>query len=171
MTNSCSARPLLADSPPMIPRLALLLLVAAILPASAADSIPKSFSASIGGFFGPSYQVELKDGKLYYRSYRGNPNRARRITITPTPEQWAKFRAALDAIHIWKWKARYDNQYVNDGTQWSLSITYDDRALTSGGSNSYPKKDGVPNNQPEFTRPFEAWLKAVRDLTGGREFQ
>jgi hypothetical protein len=138
------------------------------IPTGRADepsSIPKQFSAYIGGFFGPSYRIELKDGVVTY--YRNKE----RLTITPTPAQWHDFRQTLDQLKVWRWHTNYPSQGTVDGTQWSLEIVYSDHALKSSGSNNYPDLNGEPNNKPQWTQTFGFYLAAVRKLMGDKNFE
>jgi hypothetical protein len=143
---------------------------ALLLPAFAEEpnTIPYEFKATLGGFDGPSYKVELRNGALYYsvgHISKGNP-----IKITPSPKDWKEFREALDNLNIWQWQINYPNLEVLDGTQWSLRIKYQDQSLETGGSNSYPKKGGEPSNDTEYTEEFSKYTEAVRKLLGGKEF-
>jgi hypothetical protein len=133
--------------------------------------IPKHFSASIGGFMGSSYQLELNGDTLTYTaSGRGNRD-SQRATVTPTPAQWREFREALDALKIWQWRADYPTNGTVDGTQWALDIEYADHALKTHGNNCYPDSTGRPNGTPESTKAFNLYLAAIKKLTGGKTFQ
>ena len=66
--------------------------------------------------------------------YRGDKEKA----FTPTMEKWENFWLKLNELNIWDWKAEYINKDVLDGETWSLSIIYDDKKLTSTGTNAYP---------------------------------
>ncbi len=123
---------------------------------------PEKFEASIGGFFGPSYEVKLMpDGTLLYTDDPYDfPVPGRESNgITVSEDQWREFRKALDNANVWSWKEYYDSDIL-DGTQWELTIKYRDAFVSSGGSNNYPPEE-------EF-KQFEA---AVRQLLGGKEFQ
>jgi hypothetical protein len=133
--------------------------------------IPKHFSASIGGFLGSSYQLELHGDTLTYTASGRGHRDSQRTTITPTPAQWREFREALDALKIWQWRADYPTNGTVDGTQWVLDIAYADHALKTHGSNCYPDSTGKPNGAPEPTKAFNLYLAAIRKLTGGRTFQ
>jgi len=47
-----------------------------------------------------------------------------------------------------------------------VETEYNGRKLESGGSNAYPGESG----EDEYSSEFEAFLKAVQKLTGGRDF-
>lgn len=134
--------------------------------------VPKRFKAFIGGFLGASYSIELHDdGILDCKNSDRGQSDATHTKIRPTPDEWREFRAALDALNVWKWQPEFPSNGVADGTQWSLDIAYADRALKSQGSNNYPDANGKPNRQPEMTPTFRGYLAAVRKLTGGRRFE
>jgi hypothetical protein len=138
--------------------------------AAESPSIPKRFSAYIGGFTGVSYRVELHgDALRYIRFGRGTTN-PKQETITPTPEQWREFRQTLDAMKVWHWRAEYPNHGVCDGTQWSLDIAYHDRILIAHGDNNYPNDTGTPSGVAEPTSAFNRYLAAIQKLLGGRRF-
>ncbi len=125
------------------------------------DILPEQFKASIGGFFGPSYEVELQsDGTLLYTDDPYDfPMPAReREGITVSEDQWREFRKALDSANVWSWKNYYDS-YVLDGTQWELVIRYGDAFVSSGGSNNYPPEE-----------EFKQFEDAVRRLLGKKDF-
>jgi len=47
----------------------------------------------------------------------------------------------IGALKIENWKSHYDNLDVQDGTQWTLIITYTgEKSREYGGSNAYPSK-------------------------------
>jgi hypothetical protein len=139
-------------------RLAALFIFAAVglLPAAEPSFMPKTFSAYIGGFNGPSYLVELHDGVLTYTG--GLRHERIRSRITPTAAQWREFRQTLDALDVWRWRADYSNETIKDGTQWRLSLEYTDRAVKTGGSNAFPKQ-------------FDPYLAAVEKLLDGKTFK
>lgn len=152
---------------------AALFLLATVTMISGADlpPIPKHFSASIGGFLGSSYQLELHGDTLTYTASGRGHRDPQRATVTPTPAQWREFREALDTLKVWQWRADYPTNGTVDGTQWALDIAYSDHALKTHGSNSYPDSTGKPNGAPEPTKAFNLYLAAIRKLTGGKTFQ
>ena len=152
---------------------AALVLLATVTIISGADlpPIPKHFSASIGGFLGSSYQLELHGDTLTYTASGRGHRDSQRATVTPTPAQWREFREALDALKVWQWRANYPTNGTVDGTQWALDIAYSDHALKTQGSNNYPDSAGKPNGTPEPTKAFNLYLAAIKKLTGGKTFQ
>lgn len=160
----------------LVPRLVLLTLLApvAAVPARAAEGdspAPVHFSASIGGFMGASYTVELRDGVLTYTSSERGHRNEKQTKLTPTSEEWRAFRKTLDDLEVWQWRADYPNNGTADGTQWSLQIAYLDRTLNTRGDNNYPDARGQPNGKPEPTKVFQRYLAAIRKLIGGGNFE
>ena len=128
--------------------------------------LPKLLRASIGGYFGPSYSLELTDQTLFCMSLSDKLTGPASARVEPTAEQWRAFRRALDKINVWQWQAHYPNPGVCDGTAWSFEVAYSDHALDSGGSNNYPDAQGDPTNSPEGTKTFKRLRGAIRKLTG-----
>ena len=130
------------------------------------DSVirPRLFEASIGGFFGASYRVELEsDGTLLYRhnpkTLTSEPGtRTRRVRVGD--DQWREFRRVMDEVNVWVWRKEYIDPGVVDGTQWSLRLEYADASVFSRGSNAFPEQ-----------QDFERFRAAVEMLLGGREFR
>jgi hypothetical protein len=151
---------------------AALFLLAAVTMISGADlpSIPEHFNASIGGFLGSSYQLELRGDTLTYTASGRGHRDSQRATVTPSPAQWREFREALDALKVWHWRADYPTNGAVDGTQWALDIAYADHALKTHGDNSYPDSTGKPNGKPEPTKVFHLYLTAIKKLIGGKTF-
>jgi hypothetical protein len=146
------------------------LLCANSLFAGETSAIPQQFHTRIGGFMGNTYEVQLQDGCLQYET-SGRGNKSDQARVCPTVEQWREFRRELDAIGVWRWRAQYSTPGVADGTQWSLDVTYPDRAIGTQGSNNYPGDTpdslGVHSGSKAFTR----YLKAVQRLLGGKAFE
>lgn len=142
-----------------------------VISAAEPSPMPKEFSAFIGGFLGTSYRLELHGGVLTYTTSGGGQSNAKRTDVTPSAARWREFRQTLEGLKIWKWHADYPNDGILDGTQWSLNITFEDRAIKSHGSNCYPESNGKPNGKPEPTKAFQDYLEAVQKLIDGKKFQ
>ncbi len=130
--------------------------------------IPMRLTATIGGFLGNTYRVEMLNGVMTYTAFGPGRQNLKKTTVTPTALQWKEFREALDRLQVWKWQSHYLNPYVMDGTQWALDIAYADHALKSEGSNNYPDANGQPNGKPQPTQTFSDYLKAIQKLIGDR---
>ena len=124
---------------------------------------PTKLHASIGGYFGPSYSVELdSDGNLIYQS---NPHGFTELgdtrqKIAVSKKMWSRFREQIDESKIWTWKKQYVDPDILDGVGWELKITYDDKTIETYGSNAFPVK-----------KQFDAFLGSVSELVGGKPFK
>ena len=145
---------------------------------STMKALPERIRISIGGYFGPCYEVRLKKGRLTYTYLSSRDSRSQELEtepqreeIEPSPKQWQNFRRTLDRLNVWCWQRNYLDPHVCDGTGWSAKIVYSDRSLVSGGSNSFPGRDGraLPTTADETDKTFEKFCRAVASLVG-REF-
>lgn len=124
---------------------------------------PTAFVASIGGFSGHSFKVELDgDGRLMYHQ---NPSGftewgGTSEEIIVTEDMWNGFRDRLNSSKVWKWRRRYDDPKIADGTVWELKIKYSRQSIVSTGSNAYPTQ-----------QQFDIFLDAVSDLADGKPFE
>jgi hypothetical protein len=155
-------------------------------------ALPKRLCISIGGFFGPSYEVRFKKGRLTYtywppresfsRDLEGPPEPEWRelLGLKPLPkpeeiqpftEQWRNFRKTLDRIDVWCWKCNYSDSNICDGTGWSAEIVYSDQSIVSSGDNCFPGRDGraMPVTDGGSDNTFEKFCRAVAQLIG-RQF-
>ena len=57
--------------------------------------MPSKFSMALNGFMGSAQGVVLQEGVLVYTQYGRNGAKDQK-KITPSPEQWRRFRQALD---------------------------------------------------------------------------
>jgi hypothetical protein len=140
--------------------------LAAMLSAEEISPLPRHFTASIGGFYGSSFRIELHKGVLNYTSYDPGHRNRKTAIIKPKPEQWRAFRAALDDLEVWRWQAEYPSSGTADGTQWLLDIAYPDHALKTYGDNNFPDDAGKPNRGMTPTKAFLRYLGAVQKLIG-----
>lgn len=118
---------------------------------------PFVFKTGIGGFVGPSYEVERTDEGLLYTVYERGYTVHITETITPSTDDWRHFTHAMDSIGIWSWKPLYQKDGASDATTWFVDLRNGYQEITSKGLNLYP---------PLFTE----YLRAVRTLLGGRHF-
>lgn len=141
-------------SNPIRPHQAGLLLLGAALAGSVqAAEMPQELDVRVGGFLGPSYLVQLKDGQVRCTTIRAGRTVGETV-YTPPPAAWQALRSGLDDLAVWQWQKSYYNPNVLDGTQWRVRIAYPDRQLSSEGSNSFPDARGQSNNAPEQTESF-----------------
>ena len=151
--------------------LGLLISFTMMFPADS-PSVPKRLNASIGGFMGGSYRVELgDDGAITYTTFDGGYSNPKRVSLHPTPAQWREFRQTLDELKIWLWRKEYPSNGTLDGTQWSIDIAFADREIKTHGDNSYPDETGRANGLPDLTKAFNRYLAAVKRLIGGKTFK
>jgi hypothetical protein len=160
---------------------------------STAKALPERLCISIGGFFGPCYEVTFKKGRLTYTYLQSrdsssqeevglvDPQLRQLLGLKPLPQseeiqpsakQWRNFRRTLDGLNVWSWKRKYLDPRVCDGTGWSAEIAYSDRSVVSSGDNCFPGCDGraIPITADEMDNTFEIFCRAVGRLIG-REFQ
>ena len=102
-----------------------------------AQPIPNAFAFEEGGRFGSSISLGLCEGTFSkIETLRGEESEPE-LSI-PSLEKWITFRRFLDYLNAWKWKPKYRNYDICDGTRWSLKIEYDDARICCSGNNSYP---------------------------------
>jgi hypothetical protein len=120
--------------------------------------IPDKFACIIGGYFGPSYAVEIDaTGCLIYKTMGKEYKIRKTKNVSPDSKRWNDFWAVCDQINIWGWNERYEDPETSDGYSWKVEIAYSDKAVVSSGSNEKPVS-------------FDQFLKSVEKLIGGLEF-
>lgn len=128
------------------------------------SAVPERLAASVQGFTGPSYSIELKPGGLviYLSNPKGFLNDAatKRAKFYPDASRWASFRAEMDRAKVWNWKKAYTDSSVLDGTSWTFSAKYGKTEIDSKGRNDYPDAG-----------EFKVVCAAVSKLIGGKPFR
>ncbi|OME26348.1 hypothetical protein [Paenibacillus odorifer] len=114
----------------------------------------KQITASIGGYFGSSYivEVEFVNGKITYE-VREDGGLEPSLAVQRDNEGIAIFREELTKCRILGWEHEYIDPNALDGTHWSLDIVFEDKVLHINGSNAYPKE-------------WKRFCKSIRKLTG-----
>ena len=121
------------------------------------------------------YSVALEKGRLTYRYLRSEaePPSPEELPqnegIKPSVKQWHTFRRTLDRLNVWCWREHYPNPHgVCDGTSWSVEIVYTDKAITSGGTNRFPDRNGKALGiaTERNGRTFAEFCQAVSQLVG-----
>ena len=130
-----------------------------------ADALPTKLSLSIEGFDGASYRIDLIDGTNEVR-YLSNPKTftsqpgTREEKLTIPKQRWLAFGKRLEEAKVWKWKKRYEEKGVVDGTVWQVLIEWDGLKADSSGDNAYPD-----------VKQFAIYKAAVSELLGGKKFE
>ena len=119
---------------------------------------PDKFSCFIGGYFGPSYSLEIdENGCLIYQIMGKEYKLKKTKKISVDTNRWNDFWAVCDQINIWGWNERYEDPETLDGYSWKVEIAYSENSVTSSGSNEKPVS-------------FDQFLKSVKKLIGELEF-
>ena len=125
-------------------------------------TIPVVLEAWIGGYVGPSYRISLKGDLVTYEVFDEGYALHCKEEFRPEPAQWRLFLRQIEEIGLWSWASEYrlPSGEIGDSateTSWSLSINLGFRDLTSRGEGT-------------FAPGFVEYLRAVRELLGGRQF-
>ena len=141
-------------------------------PAEEKGFLPAKFEVGIGGYFGSSYDIELKGRTLFYRSTSDKSDQVNEVQRTPSAKEWKSFWKTCNKIGIWGWRERYEATGICDGTGWSLDIEQEFGKLHCSGSNAYPDDEPYFEDHVNgYPRPFGRFLKAVSRLAGGLTFE
>ena len=89
-------------------------------------------------------------------------------TVHPSDEDWFKFIQGLNAAKVYKWSSDYS--YPGQGVTWVVDLGFEDRKLTSGGTNDYPKEgaEDQPQADPKAgpSVPFQIFWQSALALVG-----
>ena len=101
----------------------------------------KAIKASVGGYFGGYYNVDidLVDLKSTW-SHGGRGEDEETIHKTIRAASANKFVEQLKMLNLLNWKAKYIEPDVCDGTQWSVEIITDGRTIRKVGDNQFPEE-------------------------------
>ena len=99
------------------------------------------FTLEIGGFFTgyTKYKYTISGERVRFdEDHIFYPKPSNLPVYEPFTRE--EFVRGIAALHIGEWKKRYENLCVLDGTQWSISIEYEDgkEPFEIYGSNAYP---------------------------------
>ncbi|MFS0647445.1 hypothetical protein [Siminovitchia sp. 179-K 8D1 HS] len=98
----------------------------------------KGLKASVRGFFGGYYNVEvnLTTLQVSWSFWQGGEQESFGKTIRPATAK--KFLEGLKKVNLLNWRAEYVEPGVLDGTQWSVEIIRDGQNKKMRGNNQYP---------------------------------
>lgn len=107
----------------------------------AAYSRIKAIKASVGGYFGGYYNVDvdLVDSKVAWSRWGGGKDE-KTILKTIRVASANKFVEQLKMLNLLNWKAKYIEHDVCDGTQWSVEIITAGRTFRKVGDNQFPEE-------------------------------
>lgn len=113
----------------------------------------KAIKASVGGYFGGYYNVDvdLVDLKSTW-SHEGGGEDEETIYKTIRAATANKFVEELKMLNLLDWKAKYIEPDMCDGTQWSVEIITAGRTIRKVGDNQFPEE-------------WDQFCKTVRKLT------
>ena len=118
---------------------------------------PKKFEIHVGGYMSSSFSV-MKDGtELIYKVYETGYLLKKTTNITPSEKKWNQFWYSCTKLKIWKWKKRYEDPDILDGTSWRVCIKHNSKIIDSSGSNA----------GPEILNEF---FNSINKLLGGVDF-
>ena len=99
------------------------------------------FTLEIGGFFDgyTKYKYTISEDKVLFDADHSFYLKPSNLPVYK-PFTREEFVRGIEALHIGEWKEKYENLCVLDGTQWSISIEYEDgkEQFEIYGSNAYP---------------------------------
>jgi hypothetical protein len=89
-------------------------------------------------------------------------------TVHPSGDDWFQFIQALNLAKVYKWSPNYT--YPGQGITWVIDLATENRKLTSGGTNEFPKEGAEdqpqadPNAGPSTS--FQIVWQAAMALVG-----
>ncbi len=112
-----------------------------------------TFEFSIGGYPGPAFHLKVKKNQLHCAHYPKMGGVPEEIALSIAGNKaWEDLLAFLATR---KWKARYADKMVVDGTGWELRMKTENFELKSSGSNAFP---------PQFDRFLKLLNKVTHEL-------
>lgn len=99
-----------------------------------------SVEASIGGYFGSSYQVyiDLENKTASYKNLEGGYEIVSDRQLIIEDAAIEKFRSEMESIRVLEWEREYFEPIL-DGTSWSVTIKTEGGLFESSGSNAFPR--------------------------------
>jgi hypothetical protein len=108
------------------------------------------FKFSIGGYPGPFFHLEVLDGRLRCSYAATDADKPEVITIPIVANK--KWISLIGFLSKQKWKERYIEEGIVDGTGWSLTVKSAAVHIHSSGFNAYP-------------RGFKKFLRLLNEVT------
>lgn len=101
----------------------------------------QTVEAWIGGGPGPLYAVtiDLLSRQVTWTSQECGCNASEPATRRLSAAERDAFLAELRAVDPLRWKARYEEPDVLDGTVWAVTLTTDTQTTQRVGKNAYPR--------------------------------
>ena len=100
----------------------------------------KKIEASVGGYFGGFYQVEVDlENNLVSWTHGGEGELEETVHRNIRLTTVKKFLEQLETINLLNWEAKFIDPGVLDGTQWHVEIVMDGHTVTKHGINEYPE--------------------------------
>lgn len=130
---------------------------------------PEALQFSVGGLMGRSFEFGLDSGQLVYRTFSHGHWPMAEARLNVAEREWQAFHDRLDELDLHHWLEHYHSPLV-DGTQWSLSLRFDDLVAESSGSNAYPGRPPSETSGPSYSPAFVALLRAFAELLDGLAF-
>jgi hypothetical protein len=124
------------------------------------DYIPSKFSASIAGFTGSTFKIELHPPSSIHYTHTIRNELIEQATVELNAEHWDSIYTTLEAVGVFNWKERYVRKDTHDGTQWTLDVKFPSREKKIWGDNTYPEYG-----------EFKAFLELMSNVAGGRKFE
>lgn len=111
--------------------------------------------ASVEGYFGGYYDVMIhyQNKKLTWKYSLDGDSIEKELSDTDI----TTFMSGLKVVDLLKWKRRYEEPNMLDGTQWEVEIIREKRNLKRSGSNKFPAE-------------WEYFCKLIRTISGS-EFE
>jgi DNA-directed RNA polymerase subunit RPC12/RpoP len=114
----------------------------------------KAIKASVGGYFGGYYNVEVDFKNLkviwHHNGYGEEEEKVHKKIRTATA---TNFLEHLKMIDLLNWKSKYIELGVCDGTHWSVEIFTEGRTIIKHGDNMFPDE-------------WNMFCKGIKRLTG-----
>jgi len=154
--------------------LPVLILLGFALPMRATDLVPDPFPPA---HFTNLYIEKVEKGKITSIQLAGEDviykvtvgtQVLETVKVHPSGDDWFAFVQGLNQAKVYKWVPDYT--YPGQGVTWIIDMAMENRKLTSGGTNDYPKEgaENKPQADPKAgpSIPFQVFWQAALALVG-----